>query len=248
VASRRPSMPLPTPWHHRPTLDVAPRAPRDNPHTAYTQAITESRRPLRRVRGRAHHSGEGRRAPRAEGAGGNAPFPPPGTPGPPRTSRPAQPPTHRIHTSNHRQSAATPPCAGPGLPRWRGAHQTRSPAQAQGQGPHPPPSTPWQTGEREGGRAAAPHQPQPAPFRAGCITTPETRYFNAKGHRGRHKEANKEDACGGRGMGTWQNCHVEPVSAPRFGAQALDRWGQRGTAAAAAGMLSFGPDSVLKTL
>jgi hypothetical protein len=157
VASRIPSMPLPTPWHHRPTLDVAPRAPRDNPHTAYTQAITESRRPLRRVRGRAHHSGEGRRAPREGGAGGNAPFPPPGTPGPPRTSRPAQPPTHRIHTSNHRQSAATPPCAGPGAPRWRGAHQTRSPAQAQAQAQaRTPPATKHAladggAGGREGG-------------------------------------------------------------------------------------------------
>jgi hypothetical protein len=194
-------MPLPTPWHHRPTLDVAPRAPRDNPHTAYTQAITESRRPLRRVRGRAHHSGEGRRAPREEGAGGNAPFPPPGTPGPPRTSRPAQPPTHRIHTSNQKQLRRVRGRAHPG-----GEGRTRPVARRRRRrkrkhGPHPPPNTPWQTGEREGGRAAAPHQPQPAPFRAGCITTPETRYFNAKGHRGRHKEANKEEACGGRGMG-----------------------------------------------
>jgi hypothetical protein len=32
----------------------------------------------------------------------------------PRAPRPVQPPTHRIHTSNHRQSAATPPCAGTG--------------------------------------------------------------------------------------------------------------------------------------
>jgi hypothetical protein len=42
-----------------------------------------------------------------------------------RALRPVQPPTHRIHTCNHRQSAATPPRAGPGAPRWRGAHQTR---------------------------------------------------------------------------------------------------------------------------
>jgi hypothetical protein len=98
------------------TSHPAPRATTHAPHT---------HKQLQAVGGhsaesgdRAHHGSEGHRAPREEGAGGGN-FPPtaPWHPRPRlgrRAPRPAQPPTHRMHTSNHKKSVAIPPCAAAG--------------------------------------------------------------------------------------------------------------------------------------
>ncbi len=154
VASQAyPAWPLPAPappWTSRP-------APRATTH-AHKQSQT--------VGGNSaecggHHGGKGHKAPREEGAGGGIPSLPACLLASParfgrRAPRPARPPTHRIHTSNHRQSAATPPCAGPGAPRWREPRQTRC----------PPPATKHAiadggAGGRRGGPTSAPTSPIP---------------------------------------------------------------------------------------
>ncbi len=165
------TLPAPAPpWTSR----AAPRAPRNHPRTAYTQAITKSRRPLRRVRGRAHHGGEGHRAQRDEGAKGGIPSLPyqhqhaPSRPLPSRPALDVAPRAPRGHPRTAYTQAITD--SRRPLRRVRGRAHHGGEGRTRPVAPHRPPNTPWQTGS---GRAGAPgaRRPNIRPYQPHSVRT-----------------------------------------------------------------------------